>query len=1236
MELTLERQAGSRVLVTCDKQPSHTFDSLTLIPGEKGLPHPLKDPVAYGQALYTALFPQETLARRALAHAPDRILLVTTDTDLDAVPWEYAYGPDGFLVLECQFVRGLPAEQRIVPPILESGLHIVAVPSNPLSQAVEPLNIEGEWIRLIDIIEQVPYAITLERARPPTIEQVRTLVANQRQRVIHFMGHGGQQEAGAVLCFEQDNGDLDLITAKQFLLRVRGTVFLVTLNACVTATPGATGFSNLAAALVRQKIPYALGMRFSIPDEEARSFSRVFYSDLARGSSVEEALRQARLTLANSSRSWALGVPVLYTSLTQPATGFASLTGSPIVREHQSPMEVSALPRAEGTFQGRIDELKVLGSALTGDSRPPLVTIHGGGGQGKTVLAHEAAERFAYAWPGGVWAASLESLPSRELFVSDLARFLGIDTQAVADPDEVERLVLAHLARRRSLIVLDNVETLVEAVEANNEEAIRLAQFLREQVPRPPVSLLATSRTFLGWAGEMGCELTGLAPVEGGRLFQQHAPQREQEIDRTLLWNLSEQVDGHPLSLRLLGSAFNASSNSFSAFVQEHEAQLLDAENKYVGVEHRHRTLYASIETSVRYLDDGLNDLFSRLWLFHAPFLSETAAAVFDPEDGVSKEEASAVHDQLDILWWRGLLAREEARLREGTLQFYSVLPTIRPYIEKYLTRADEREQLLARFGEVYARLVVYLYHELDSGAVAAFIALQAREDFERGITCVVGVVKGYYLLRWGWILKRLGDTKRGLKLIEQALEIGQGQDRQLELHALNNIAAVYQSMGQPKRALALFERALQIKREVGDHEGEAASFINIAAVYQATGQLQRALALYERALPLLREMGNRAAEATTLNNMAGVYQATGQPKRALALYERALPLLREVGDHAGEATALNNMAELYRTTGQPKRALALYERALPLLSEVGNRAGEATTLNNMALVYRKAGQLKRALEVYEQALEIRREVGDRAGEAATLNNMALVYAVTGQPERAMEVYEQALVIRREVGDREGEASTLNGLAHLFIDMQRNQEALAAFEQSIRLERAVSHPAGEVAGLVGAALLLYQHLNRPQEAISKMKQAISILNSTGLPQDAAGNTAKDLKHILQTIYTGKPLGGQEGNVSIMPVAQMQQIVSNTVAVMTKVPDRRAEWREVIAKALQDAQLHGADWQIEVEFITAVQAILDGKDAALTGNHPYAPALAQIQKGIAAGAKTPHTSRVKQWWKKHKT
>src|SRR2546421_1324441 len=475
MDLPPTRQAGTQIALPCDDQPSHTFD-LPPLPDEKKLLYSRDYPTTYGKTLYTALFPPETAAQRTLATGPERIVLVTTDPDLDAIPWEYAYGPDGFLVLDCHFIRGLPAGQRVPPPALKDiNLHIVAVPSNPLSHQVEPLDIDGEWMRLRDIVQEIPQSIVLERTRPPGIEQLRHLVASKRQRVVHFMGHGGRDEqGGAILCFEQDNGDLAIITARELVQRVRGSVFLVTLNACKSATPGETHFSNLAAALVRQKIPYALGMRFNILDDDARAFSREFYDDLARGTSVEEALLQARLTLAHSKRPWVIGVPVLYTALAEPAVGFASHPGTPVIIEHQPRVEAGVLPRAEGTFQGRIGELKALGTALTGDSRPRIITIHGGGGQGKTALALEAIDRFAHAWPAGVWITTLENLPPRAIFVADLARFFGINLQEVTDPAEVERQVLLRLASQRTLLVLDNAETLVDSVEAKDVAAIHL------------------------------------------------------------------------------------------------------------------------------------------------------------------------------------------------------------------------------------------------------------------------------------------------------------------------------------------------------------------------------------------------------------------------------------------------------------------------------------------------------------------------------------------------------------------------------------------------------------------------------------------------------------------------------------------------------------------------------------------------------------------------------------------
>ena len=492
-------------------------------------------------------------------------------------------------------------------------------------------------------------------------------------------------------------------------------------------------------------------------------------------------------------------------------------------------------------------------------------------------------------------------------------------------------------------------------------------------------------------------------------------------------------------------------------------------------------------------------------------------------------------------------------------------------------------------------------------------------------MSCVTGVEQGEYMLDWGWVLQSLGDTKRGLKLAEQALEIGQGQDRLLELHAFNNMAAVYRALGQLQRALELYEQALPLLREVGDRADEGATLNNMALVYQSMGQLQRALELYEQALPLLREVGDHAGEAATLNNIAVVYRETGQWQRALELYEQALSIRREVGDRAGEAGTLNNIAVVYRLTGQQERALELYEQALPLLRRVGDRAGEAVTLNNLAAVYLAMGQLQQALELYEQALSIRREVGDRVGEAATLTGMALVYQLTGQPQRALEFCEQALSITREVGDRVGEANTLNIFAEMHESGQP-QRALELHEQVLLIRREVGDHAGEAHTLANMAVVLYKYLNRSQEAITKMEQAIAVLVETGLPQDAAGQTIDEFQRyldvILRSLSPGQAIGGTGSSLA----AQLQVIVANTVAVMTTMQEHHVEWRKIIAGALQQAQEQGGDWQFEVDLFTAIVALLDGQSPTLPSDHPYAATLTTIQEGIAGGLQNNKTNK----------
>src|SRR5258708_20677291 len=145
----------------------------------------------------------------------------------------------------------------------------------------------------------------------------------------------------------------------------------------------------------------------------------------------------------------------------------------------------------------------------------------------------------------------LDTGPTRAVFVARLKGFLGVSSQEFTDPADLERQVLLCLRRRRTLLVLDNLETLDEAARAQDAEALALTEFI-QQLPGERTSLLCTSRHLLGWNGEQHLELPGLAPGEGAALFQQSSPDRIAEIELSLARQLSLRLDGHSLGLSLL------------------------------------------------------------------------------------------------------------------------------------------------------------------------------------------------------------------------------------------------------------------------------------------------------------------------------------------------------------------------------------------------------------------------------------------------------------------------------------------------------------------------------------------------------------------------------------------------------------------------------------------------------------------------------------------------------------
>ncbi len=155
------------------------------------------------------------------------------------------------------------------------------------------------------------------------------------------------------------------------------------------------------------------------------------------------------------------------------------------------------LPTHATVLVGRDREVADLRRLLLSDDGR-LVTLTGVGGCGKTRLALGVASSVIGSFKDGVWLVELAALTDPQLVPQATASVLGVRERS--DRSLLDALV-ALLARRQVLLVLDNCEHLIKA-------CAELADHLLQGCPG--VRLLATSREPLHIAGERAWRVPSL------------------------------------------------------------------------------------------------------------------------------------------------------------------------------------------------------------------------------------------------------------------------------------------------------------------------------------------------------------------------------------------------------------------------------------------------------------------------------------------------------------------------------------------------------------------------------------------------------------------------------------------------------------------------------------------------------------------------------------------------------
>lgn len=208
-------------------------------------------------------------------------------------------------------------------------------------------------------------------------------------------------------------------------------------------------------------------------------------------------------------------------------------------------------------FVGRRQELAEVRRML---QRSRLVTVTGAAGVGKTRVAIRAAQLARRAFADGVMVVELSGLTGREALEHAL-----VDALEIARPSTGTALdlIVAHLASRRLLLVLDTCEHLAQECSALIQALLPAA---------PGLHVLATSRSALRAPGEhtvivrpmavpaRGASPADLARTESVALFldRVHPGFELTEANAESVAELCRRVEGIPLAIELAAARARA------------------------------------------------------------------------------------------------------------------------------------------------------------------------------------------------------------------------------------------------------------------------------------------------------------------------------------------------------------------------------------------------------------------------------------------------------------------------------------------------------------------------------------------------------------------------------------------------------------------------------------------------------------------------------------------------------
>ncbi|PZR56765.1 MAG: adenylate/guanylate cyclase domain-containing protein [Candidatus Meridianibacter frigidus] len=706
------------------------------------------------------------------------------------------------------------------------------------------------------------------------------------------------------------------------------------------------------------------------------------------------------------------------------------------------------LPRQLTSFVGREKELAEICALI---ERSRLVTLLGTGGAGKTRCAVQVGAELLDRGGDGVWLVELAPVSDESLVASAIAQTLSVKESP--NRPLLETLI-AYLARKRLLFILDNCEHLIVAARNIVSAILRSCAEVR---------ILATSREGLSVAGEHVFRMPSLSVPSNGRtlsvrdvldcdavaLFADRARAADSGFTLTDenagdVVEICRRLDGIPLAIELAAARVKILTPRQLAQKLDERLRILTSGDRTALP--RQQTMRALIDWSYDLLSEPERALFRRLSIFAGGFTWEAAAAVGRDDGG---DEVDLL-DRLSSLVDKSLLQAEldEERAR------YRLLESTRQYAREKLQEAGEYATVARAHAASYLELAEQLEKTWGTTSERAWLA-QVETEMEnwRSALAWALVAQGDIALGWQlaaalrlmWTYLAVAEGRRWTAVALEAVTDATPPALVAKLELTEaHLAGV---MLQYKKSYAAAESALARYRALGDAAGITEAELSAGQALVYMGRIGEGKVRLQEALDIAKTLGARRLTAMFTERLAMANGAEGNVDEARALYGESLAIYRATGADAQLSRVATNIAELEFRGGDASVALRYAGETLDADRRANNMLRVAWTLSNMAAYLVALDRFDEAIAHAREALRLSGEMQDSVNIAFALQHLTAAALLRAHAFPTKE-YSEAAPAARLLGFVDARIEAL-GAVREYTEQQEYEKILAALQATL-------------------------------------------------------------------------------------------------------------------------------------------------------------------------------------------